>query len=99
MIGVTIELDPFGRGKDKTDLVVIGIANDGTGERDVANYNYVISHQEHLYEDGLPTAGELLRGQAKFWKRGRVLRFHRRLGAAKLLAAVMKDAFPSGGRR
>lgn len=95
MIDVAITLDQWGLGTNRKDLVRIAIANDASGDSASGNYNYWISHQGKTP----PPAIDLARGLVRPWKSGNVVGFRRQLGAAKLLAAVLVDAFPSGGKR
>ena len=93
MIAVTIEIDVLGLGTNVKPLVVIAIANDGTGTPERGNYYYRISHQDGYRGHALPKPIDLLRDDKLPWKKGEIRNFRRQSGAAALLARVMKDAF------
>ncbi len=91
MIVTNIELWPHGDEARGTVLVQVVIANVG-GNAEVGDYSYAVSHQFGTrYAIGYVDEHLLLNGVGA-WKRGSIKNFRRQLGAAKLLAAVLKDA-------
>lgn len=93
MIVVRIELWPWGNPDTKRDLATIAIANDGSGNMHVGDYNYVVSHQAGSgfgAGDLDPTA--LMRTPELGWKHGKLEGFGRKKGAVALVAAVLRKA-------
>jgi hypothetical protein len=81
MVRVTIELVSSKGADHNRTLGVVEIANDGTGTGEFGNYLYRISH------------GGVFFGRRKgWWKKGRVMRFGRRLSPYRLLSRVLRMA-------
>lgn len=80
MIEVTIVMNKHGKGKEKRLLAAIAIANDGTGNSKVGNYEYALSHSgKYINKKGM-------------YKKGKVKGFKRTDSVYKLLAMILKDA-------
>lgn len=77
MIRITIELLPFGSEKNKKPLGVATIANDGSGDEDIGNYNV------KLYTWHEPP---------RIWKTGKVKGFPRKIkGPWDLLCRALRN--------
>lgn len=94
MLETTITLNRYGRG-NRTDLVRIGIYNDGTGTHEMGNYVYAISLDESEYEFGqLPNIKDMMLDTSiPTAARGRIIGFPRSMGSARLLGEVLTDAW------
>lgn len=99
MISIDINLDPMGSVAHRESLATIAIWNDVTGDWEVGNYGWAISHQHDSIfgrraarASGLevPTAHDLTKSGPWVWKSGAVKGFRRDRGAVALLAQVMK---------
>lgn len=103
MIMVKIELWPHGDKERKRDLAAIAIANVG-GDLQVGAYDFAISHQidsgfggewpghSRFAAAGLGLLPDNKGRSTGAWKHGHIDAFSRRLGAVKLLAAVLRKA-------
>lgn len=81
MIVVKMELWPGGDESRMRPLGTIVITNDGTGNAEVGNYRYTLSH-----------AGKFFGKRKEPFKQGRVIRFIRTLSPYRLLCRVLKEA-------
>jgi hypothetical protein len=96
MIDIEITLDKAGLGVIRNGLCRIVIYNNLEGTPRLGNYEWLISHQAGTSSASttLPSAELLLSDDSHVWKRGTLEGFPRRLGAAILLAKVLRAAFP-----
>lgn len=79
MIKVTLELIPFGDISKIQTIGIAAIANDGSGNLEVGNYNYVV--------------GTIFAGETTEKIMGRLEEFKRDDGAWKLLYEVLKKKY------
>ena len=81
MIVVKIEIHPGGSEENKHLEGMILVANDGTGDSHLGNYNYAITH-----------TGVHKREKDIVYKSGKIMKFERRRGVYALLRRILTDA-------
>jgi hypothetical protein len=82
MIVVKFEMWPGGNEENKYPLGAVFITNDGSGTGDKGNYNFHITHTgKHINKSA----------KGKFWKKGHIHGFPRKLGVYHLLARCFQE--------